>query len=102
MGASIVGVDRRAKYVTIHFDNDLRVMFHLSQAGLLPECRIVGSSLEVYPVAGLPQETLEAGGRLAILNRGPTPYDARADLKLDASAGEILGRVLDLTASARI
>jgi formamidopyrimidine-DNA glycosylase len=35
VGASIVGVDRRAKYVTIHFDNDLRVMFHLSQAGRL-------------------------------------------------------------------
>jgi formamidopyrimidine-DNA glycosylase len=35
VGASIVGVDRRAKYVTLHFDNDLRVMFHLSQAGRL-------------------------------------------------------------------
>ncbi len=35
VGASIVGVDRRAKYVTVHFDNDLRVMFHLSQAGRL-------------------------------------------------------------------
>jgi formamidopyrimidine-DNA glycosylase len=35
VGASIVGVDRRAKYVTLHFDNDLRIMFHLSQAGRL-------------------------------------------------------------------
>jgi formamidopyrimidine-DNA glycosylase len=35
IGASIVRVDRRAKYVTLHFDNDLRVMFHLSQAGRL-------------------------------------------------------------------
>src|SRR6476646_4995280 len=35
VGASIVRVDRRAKYVTLHFDNDLRVMFHLSQAGRL-------------------------------------------------------------------
>ena len=35
VGASIVGVDRRAKYVTLHFDNELRVMFHLSQAGRL-------------------------------------------------------------------
>ena len=31
---------------------------------------VVGSSLEVHPVAGLPGETLAAGGRLAILNRG--------------------------------
>jgi formamidopyrimidine-DNA glycosylase len=35
VGASIVGVDRRAKYVTLHFDNELRVLFHLSQAGRL-------------------------------------------------------------------
>jgi NAD-dependent deacetylase len=55
---------------------------------------VVGSSLEVYPVAGLPDDTLAAGGRLAILNRGPTPYDGRADLKIDASAGEVLTEVL--------
>jgi len=35
VGAAVVGVDRRAKYVTLHFDNGLRVMFHLSQAGRL-------------------------------------------------------------------
>jgi formamidopyrimidine-DNA glycosylase len=35
VGAALVRVDRRAKYVTLHFDNDLRVMFHLSQAGRL-------------------------------------------------------------------
>ena len=39
---------------------------------------VVGSSLEVYPVAGLPLETLAAGGSLAIVNRGETPYDSRA------------------------
>src|SRR3954453_8492568 len=32
---------------------------------------VVGSALEVYPVAGLPEETLAAGGRLAIVNRRP-------------------------------
>jgi len=30
----------------------------------------IGSSLEVHPVAGLPQETLDAGGELAIVNSG--------------------------------
>jgi NAD-dependent deacetylase len=53
---------------------------------------VVGSALEVYPVAGLPEETLAAGGRLAIVNRGPTPYDARAALRIDGSAGEVLAR----------
>lgn len=55
---------------------------------------VVGSALEVHPVAGLPEETLAAGGRLAIVNKGPTPYDHRAELKLDGSAGEILGAVV--------
>jgi NAD-dependent deacetylase len=49
---------------------------------------VVGSALEVYPVAGLPGETLSAGGELALVNRGPTPYDAQARLRLDASAGK--------------
>ena len=51
---------------------------------------VVGSSLEVWPVAGLPRETLGAGGRLAIVNRGPTAYDREAELKVDGAAGEVL------------
>ena len=43
----------------------------------------IGSSLEVYPVAGLPALTRRAGGRLAIVTQGPTPYDGDADVKLD-------------------
>jgi NAD-dependent deacetylase len=42
----------------------------------------VGSSLEVWPVAGLPEETLSAGGKLAIVTMGETPYDRYADVKL--------------------
>jgi NAD-dependent protein deacetylase/lipoamidase len=60
-------------------------------AGLL---LVVGSALEVYPVAGLPEETLAARGALAIVNRGATPYDSRADLKVAAGAGETLSRLL--------
>jgi NAD-dependent deacetylase len=55
---------------------------------------VVGSALEVYPIAALPEETLAAGGELAIVNRGPTPYDGRATLRIDGSAGEILPAVL--------
>jgi NAD-dependent deacetylase len=51
---------------------------------------VVGSSLEVWPVAGLPEETLGHDGRLAIVNREPTRYDRRAALVLHASAGELL------------
>ena len=56
---------------------------------------VVGSSLEVYPVAGLPGETLDAGGKVAIVNRDPTPYDAEAELVVRASAGETLAAVAD-------
>jgi NAD-dependent deacetylase len=74
----------------------------MSRAGALAReaalLLVVGSSLEVWPVAGLPQETLSAGGRLAILNRGPTPYDAAADLVVDAAAGETLREAARLLA----
>ena len=55
---------------------------------------VVGSALEVHPIAELPLETLRAGGSLAIVNRGPTALDDRAELKVDASAGETLTAAL--------
>jgi NAD-dependent deacetylase len=56
---------------------------------------VVGSSLEVYPVAGLPLETLAAGGALAIVNRGSTPFDARASVTIDGGAGDTLRALAD-------
>jgi NAD-dependent deacetylase len=65
--------------------------FELAQrAGLL---LVVGSALEVYPIAGLPEETLAAGGALAIVNHGRTPYDGRAKVRIEKSAGEVLPAV---------
>jgi NAD-dependent deacetylase len=54
----------------------------------------VGSSLEVYPVAGLPALTLEAGGRLAIVTQGPTPYDGEASVRMRGDVVEDLAAVL--------
>jgi NAD-dependent deacetylase len=54
----------------------------------------VGSSLEVYPVAGLPALTHGGGGRLALVTQGPTPYDGDADVKLDGDVVEELAAVL--------
>jgi len=62
---------------------------HLSRTARL--LVVVGSSLEVWPVAGLP---LEAQA-FAIVNRGATALDEQALLKLDAGAGETLSAVLD-------
>ncbi|HEY4621316.1 MAG TPA: NAD-dependent deacylase [Gaiellaceae bacterium] len=58
---------------------------------------VVGSSLEVWPVAGLP---LEARA-LAIVNRGPTALDDRALVKVDAPAGETLAAVVTVLSEAR-
>ena len=54
----------------------------------------VGSSLEVYPVAGLPELTLASGGEIAIVTKRGTPYDREARLKLDGDVVEELGAVL--------
>ena len=54
------------------------------------ELLVVGSALEVHPIAGLPDVTLAAGGALGIVNRGLTPYDRRANVKIDDGAGKTL------------
>ncbi len=54
----------------------------------------VGSSLEVYPVAGLPQIALAAGAKLAIVTQGPTPYDSDATVKLDGDVVEEMSAML--------
>jgi NAD-dependent deacetylase len=55
---------------------------------------VVGTSLGVYPVAELPSETLAAGGKVAIVNRGPTPFDAAAALTIDGPASDVLAAVV--------
>ncbi len=54
----------------------------------------IGSSLAVYPVAGLPGLTLERGGRMAIVTKGATPYDAKAELRLEGEVDAELSSLL--------
>jgi NAD-dependent deacetylase len=54
----------------------------------------IGSSLEVYPVAGLPETTLAAGGQIAILTQGPTPFDRRAAVRMGGDVVEELEALL--------
>jgi NAD-dependent deacetylase len=68
----------------------------LAEAAELLIC--VGSSLAVYPVAGLPGLVLERGGRLAIVTKGPTPYDGDATIKLE---GEVDAELCALAAALR-
>ena len=50
----------------------------------------IGSSLTVYPVAGLPGLTQAGGGKLALVTEGETPYDGDAEVKLD---GDVVGEL---------
>jgi NAD-dependent deacetylase len=54
----------------------------------------VGSSLEVFPVASLPGVTRDAGGRIALVTQGPTPYDGDAEVKLTGDVVDELAAVM--------
>ena len=54
----------------------------------------VGSSLQVYPIAGAVPAAKRAGARVVILNGEPTPFDEMADAVLGGSIGETLPRLV--------
>ncbi len=57
----------------------------------------VGSSLTVHPVAALPEVTRRAGGKLALVTEGGTPYDDVAEVKL---AGDVVAELEAVLAAA--
>jgi NAD-dependent deacetylase len=64
-----------------------RAMAAAGQADLL---LAVGSTLSVYPVAGVVPVASQAGARIVIMNHQPTPMDSVADALLRGSIGEVL------------
>jgi NAD-dependent deacetylase len=54
----------------------------------------VGTSLSVYPAAGLCDVALRAGARLVIINAEPTSYDSVADSVLRDPVGQALPRLV--------
>lgn len=54
----------------------------------------VGTSLQVYPIAGAVPEAKAAGARVVIVNAEPTPFDHIADAVLSDSIGQTLPRIL--------
>jgi NAD-dependent deacetylase len=57
---------------------------------------VLGSSLVVYPAAGLPLLAKREGARLAIVNREPTDQDVYADLVLHDEIGAVLREIVPL------
>jgi NAD-dependent deacetylase len=54
----------------------------------------VGSTLQVYPVAGAVDVARSAGAKVIIVNAQPTPYDEVADAVLPGSISEVLPAIL--------
>jgi len=54
----------------------------------------VGTSLQVYPVAGAVDIARSAGAKLVIVNAEPTPFDEVADAVFNASISEVLPAIL--------
>jgi len=44
---------------------------------------VLGTSLTVYPAAGMPEYTLRKGGKIVIVNNMPTPLDSRALMRFE-------------------
>ena len=55
-----------------------------------------GTSLGVYPAAGLPELAVRAGARLVIVNGEETPFDPVADAVMHVPLGEVLPALVDL------
>jgi NAD-dependent deacetylase len=56
---------------------------------------IVGSSLQVYPAAGIPRLAREHGAELCIVNAEPTPFDSMASVVINGKAGELLPEIVN-------
>jgi NAD-dependent deacetylase len=54
----------------------------------------VGTSLQVYPVAGAVEVARSAGARIVIVNAQPTPFDEIADAVFDQPISEVLPAIL--------
>jgi NAD-dependent deacetylase len=56
----------------------------------------VGSSLTVYPAAGLPEIAVVNGARLVVMNAQETPFDRFADAVVRDPLGEVLPKLVEL------
>ncbi len=77
----------------ILFEEQLPKQTWLKARRACHNCEIIlvaGSSLEVTPVATLPQEALENDARLIIINQSPTYLDPRAEVLLRGDVADIL------------
>jgi NAD-dependent deacetylase len=78
---------------TISFGQALvpQVIERAMRASAETDCLLaIGTSLQVYPVAGAVPSAKAAGASIIIVNAQPTPFDDIADVKLTGPIGEAL------------
>ncbi|MDQ5850023.1 MAG: Sir2 family NAD-dependent protein deacetylase [Pseudomonadota bacterium] len=61
----------------------------------------VGTSLQVYPIAGAVDMARSAGAKLIIVNAQPTPFDDVADAVFSASISEVLPKIVNPGSASR-
>ena len=94
----------RLKSATISFGQPMPAAVMDESIELAQSCDLflsIGSSLVVYPAAGLPQLARNAGARLVIINRDPTDQDATADAVIREPIGAALTRIDEALRQAR-
>jgi NAD-dependent deacetylase len=85
------------KAATISFGQSLRPQDLWAAQRAAGECDLmlaVGTTLQVQPAAGLAGVATDAGARLVIVNRDPTPYDGLASALLRDPIGQTLPRLV--------
>ena len=86
------------KSATISFGQSLDPMVLQAAIRAAQECDVflaVGTSLSVYPAAGLCDIAQARGARLVVVNAEPTPYDDQADAVLRDPIGAVLPALVD-------
>jgi NAD-dependent deacetylase len=58
---------------------------------------VLGSSLQVEPAASLVGLALKSGARIVLINRGKTPYDRAATLRVWTGIGEVIPLAVERT-----
>jgi NAD-dependent deacetylase len=85
------------KAATISFGQSLKTEVLEASLAAARDCDLllaVGSTLTVQPAAGLVDVATQAGARLVIVNRDPTPYDGMASAILREPIGQVLPRLV--------
>lgn len=70
-------------------------------AGACDVCLAVGSTLSVWPAAGVPLQAARTGARLVIVNDGATDLDAAAAAVIRGRSGTVLPALVEAVAATR-